>query len=195
MSDKLPLKMRPLVFIDIETTGLDPAEHEMIEFAGVMTTPQGTPIDDVEFKIMPLHPENASPEALKINGYNPKDWQDAVGPGYGIQKILSFCENGVIVGQNPSFDLGFINALIKQQGLKNKMPYHKVDTATLAYTTLVPLGLKSVSLGGICDFLGISNKGAHGAMRDVERCMEAYFKMTRATWFDKWQWKRRNCKS
>lgn len=192
----MKLSQRPLVFIDIETTGLDPTVHEMVEFAAKRISCRGVELDETEFRVKPLHPETAQPEALKLNGYDPEKWQNALDPESALRRIVDFCcgDQAIIVGQNPGFDLGFINAMIKQYGAKDKIPYHKVDTVSLAYTILVPLGLERLSLKNICEFLGISNAGEHGAMRDVERCVEVYYKLTKATWFDKWQWKRKNAK-
>jgi len=191
-----PLPLRPLVFLDTETTGLEPANHEVIEFAAVKMDPQTfSVIDKIEFKIKPLHIETAQPKALEVNGYTPEKWTDAIDPETAAKRISEFCSESVIVGHNVSFDTGFLEVLLKQYKIEKRIDYHKVDTCALAYTQLVHLGLESVSLVNVCKFLGISNEGAHGAAKDVERTIAVYRKLVRATWWNRWCWKRKNRKS
>ena len=63
---------KPLCFIDIETTGLNSAIHEIIEIAIIKICPrEGT--STYTTKIQPENIQHASPEALEINGYSQKD--------------------------------------------------------------------------------------------------------------------------
>jgi DNA polymerase III epsilon subunit-like protein len=106
------------------------------------------------------------------------------------------------VGHNPHFDREFIATKAKRLGLKVHFPYHKIDTVTLGYEHLAPLGLPYLSLskrGGVCDFLGIPVEKAHEALDDVRRTAKVFFMLDKATWFDRLRWRfnwwwRRNLK-
>lgn len=224
--------MRPLVFMDTETTGLDPGEHEMIEFAAVFEGDiwlvdlrngygfRSRPTTaTLELKILPEHPETASPKALEITGYTPEKWaaEGAIPMSEALPRIIEFVERATLantypklrtlhvdepkkwklfwpmpVGQNIPFDLRFLKDAFEKHDLMDKWPfhYHHLDTMTLAYEHLKPLGQHSVGLWAICKTLGISNEGAHTALVDAQRCREAFHKLVRATWWDRLRWKR-----
>lgn len=184
-----PLPDRLFACIDVETSGLDPNTNEILEFAGKLVRPRDfVVIKDLYFKVKPLHIETAHPKALQVNGYTPEKWADAIDPAEAAERIASFCEGAVILGHNPRFDIGFINALLRRYQIEKHIDYHVVDTVTLAIEHLVPLGLDSVSLVNVCKFLGIPNDDAHTAMGDVNRCLQVYQKLARATCWDRWRW-------
>ena len=178
---------KPLVFVDVETTGLDPNIHEIIEIA---ILPLEGPV--WETKIKPEHIEKASPKALEINGYrdHPEDWGSAPLFHEIAPEIATRLKNTMIAGQNTNFDMGFIQSLSKRHDIPLKgVAYSWVDTVTLAYEHLVPLGIPDLKLQSICDFLGIPNEGQHTAAADVYRTREAYLKMLRAGHLKRLWWR------
>ena len=69
------MKGTDLVFIDTETTGLDPSIHELIEIGFVRVKqdwngekPTFEIIEEWDQKIRPEHIKTADPTSLKING-------------------------------------------------------------------------------------------------------------------------------
>lgn len=173
------LMEKPIVVIDTETTGLDPAKHEVIEFAGIKIDPVTLEvIDTLTFKVKPLHIETAQSKALEVNGYTPEAWAEAIDPLDAAQKIAKFCAYTVIVGHNVRFDFGFIHALFDSQGVKARIDYHVVDTVSLAYTKLAKQGLASLTLANVCKFLDIDPEDSvHRAMAGAEKCYEVYKKL------------------
>lgn len=207
---RLELRHKPLRFVDTETTGLDENVHEIIEIA--IIDADGDVLLDT--KIKPEHLDRASPKALEINGYNEEEWKDAplfeeVAPE--IFKLLS--EQCIIAGQNIKFDTGFILASLKRLyrnlGMTQeqvdekirKISYHSVDTATLAYEHLAPLGASSMSLWATEMALGISREKQHRALDDIEATRQVFFKLLRMSWWERnklrlrglWRWVKLVC--
>ncbi len=170
-----PLNERPLAFIDTETTGLDPRVHEVIEVAIVKEWPDGK-LEEWSTKVAPQNLKVATEIALKVNGYNdhPELWEGAPKFDDIAPLVAAKLDDCVLVGHNVSFDLDFLNEALKRAGSPAKLPYHKVDTVTLAYAYLVPKGLKSLSLDNIRRFFGWSHEGAHTALVDAHDARRLY---------------------
>jgi DNA polymerase III epsilon subunit-like protein len=155
--------------IDTETTGLDPNTAVVLEFAAIIMD-DGVEVARYETKIKPTEQElqYAHPKALEVNGYTEEAWENAPTIEQVAPDILALLKGCILVGHNIGFDEGMLKAHFAAYGIKERIPYKKIDTQTLAYEHLTPLGLKSVSLDRIRGFLGWSKKGAHTAMKDVE---------------------------
>ncbi|MET8404492.1 3'-5' exonuclease [Streptomyces sp900116325] len=146
MDTQTPAKApRPLAFIDTETTGLDPDQHQVWEIAVIMRHP-GQPDWESHWQIRPteLHlAQSAEPKALEIGRYHermviPKDYFvgqiDADGRPVGMSHntlaydLTKLLKGAVLVGSNPAFDAAFLRVLL------DSAPWHyrTVDIATMA---------------------------------------------------------------
>lgn len=176
---------KPRAYLDVETTGLDPSVHEIIEF-GVCYS-DGRPGYNLQVK--PLNLDAAHPRALEITGYNDNEWRMAFDPSEAAQRIADALRGYVLVGHNVNFDISFIQALLDRYGINARLGHHKVDTITLAYEHLVPVGLKSVSLKNVCLFIGIKPEGdVHRAMAGAARARRVYQKLVRSGWARRLWW-------
>lgn len=173
-----PMRNRSMAFVDVESTGLDPDVHEVIEYAIVRVNPAGEETLRWATKIKPSNIEAAHPKALEVNGYTEAAWADAPTMQEVGHEIADGLEDCVLVGHNVAFDEAMLKGNLKRAGIDRRIPYHKVDTVTLAYEHLVPEGLESLSLDNIRKFLGWSSEGAHTAMKDVEDAMRLYNQIT-----------------
>lgn len=176
---RTPLKDRPRAYIDTETTGLDPRLHEVIEVAVILERPDGS-LEEWCTKVKPTRLETADAYALRVNGYeaHPELWADAPTFPEIVNLLAAKLNDAILVGHNVGFDLDFLQEGIIRAGSKVKLPYHKVDTVTLAYTDLVPHGLTALSLDTIREFLGWSKDGAHTALVDARDCRRLFRKIT-----------------
>jgi len=194
MSEKVrtPTARKPLAFVDTEFTGFDLELHEVIEVAIIRVDYDGT-ITMWETRIKPQQIENADQEAIEINGYkaNPELWDDAPLFEVVAPKILDLLAGAIIVGHNPKMDQAFLQAGLTRRQFEGKIPYHTIDTVTLAYEHLVPCGLDGLSLSRIREFLGIDKTGQHTAMKDAEDAMYVYKTLVRATWMRRLYWRLR----
>lgn len=168
---------RDLVFLDIESTGLDPDTHEIIEIAACRQANDfSKPACWVDHKTTPLHIDRADAKALEINKYSADVWREKAIPlKNALEDFVMLCEGDVtLVIQNPTFDWGFIRSALKKFNLKPSIDYHIIDVASMVWPYVMRGLIESVSLEKTCDYWDISNAGAHGARRDVERLMSVY---------------------
>lgn len=168
--------MRDLAFIDVETTGLEPDYHEVIEVAAVRLDPRTLDIQvEMDAKVRPDRPERAEREALEQNGYTPEDWTDArplVEVLAQLTPVLSGC---CLAGHNVGFDWAFLRSSYRRvDALQPDVDYHFVDTASLAWPLVAAGLIERPKLEALCNHFGISNEGAHSAPADVRRTIEVY---------------------
>lgn len=172
------MRKHNLAFLDIEATGLNVLEHEIIEIGCVLTTPELEIIEEFELKIKPEHLEIADPVSMKINHYDKTLWTKAV-PLKKAMKILSEkVKDSIMVGQNIAFDSGFLEHAFAKVGIKNSMHYHKLDTISIAWAKFhQDKDFEHFSLREMCLRFGIKNEQAHSALSDARATFELYKKL------------------
>ncbi len=168
-----PLAQRPLAFVDVETTGLDPDVHEIVEIAIVEQHHDGR-LTEWSSKVIPLHIERAHPRALEVNGYNDEDWAGAPTFAEIADEVHERLRGRVMVGHNIHFDLSFIKNELGRCGVSPRIGYHFIDTIGLSFVWLAPQGLPNLRLDTIRERLDLSKVGAHGALKDARDCRVVY---------------------
>lgn len=180
------MKTHNLAFIDVETTGLDPDMHEIIELGVVLVRqvpqegkgPGLEVIEEFEYKIIPERLFNADPESLKINGYTPERWTDAKPIKEVMEDFAKRTQGASFVAHNIVMDAAFINCAFERSGVKNLMHYHKIDTISLAFAKLYhDPKVEKFSLRFLCEYFGIKNENAHTALSDARATFELYQKL------------------
>jgi len=177
----------PIIFIDIETTGLDPDYHEIIEIACIR-------IDNIgqetvyHTKVQPLNIETANPKALEINGYRSKDWRGAPAPAEVAAKLESFLEGCLLVGHNIKFDVAFIYELLNRHAKLIRYDRRLIDTIVLAHEHLSFCGLESLSMDSIRTFMHWSKADSHTALKDCRDVQRLFYRLSRATSLDRAYW-------
>jgi len=172
---------QPLAFIDVETTGTDAGQHEIIELGLVLTRLKDgvlSVVDELDIKIHPNHIENADPVALRINGYNDGDWLFATSLADAMKTFAEKTNGAVFVAHNVTFDAAFIDSAFKQTGVENKMYFQKIDTLSIAFAKLHDQDdMNKLSLRALCEYLGVENKRAHSAFADAYATYEVFKKL------------------
>lgn len=165
-------------FIDIETTGPDVTLHEIIEIGCLVTTPKLEIIEKFEIKIKPERIEDADPVALKINHYNSSDWTSACELESAMKTFSQKVKDCIMIGQNVSFDSGFLEYAFAKNKIKNSMHYHKLDTVSIAWSKLREKpDVTHFSLRELCKYFNIKNERAHSALSDACATFELYKKL------------------
>ena len=172
------MRKHNFAFIDIETTGLDVINHEIIEIGCVLVNRDLEVMEEFELKIKPEHIENADPVSLKINHYNSDDWKNAYTLKDAMNIFAEKTKDCIMVGHNVAFDAGFIERAFRQSGVTNSMHYHKLDTVSMAWAKLhKDSDLIHFSLHELCIRFGIKNEHAHTALPDARATFELYKKL------------------
>jgi DNA polymerase III epsilon subunit-like protein len=174
---KTDFREKPLIFIDLETSGMDLCQHEIIEIACLVVDPKTLRIKKrFERKIMPKHLEKAAPESLKVTGFSEKVWQKEAQP---LKKVLrelnQLAPKGMFAGWNISFDRPFLEKAIREKKMMLNFDYHWLDISMLAYQYSFPgKKLKQLKLTDACEVLGIPRGKKHTAMADIEATLAVY---------------------
>jgi len=171
----IPNQDRNLLFVDSETTGLKPGFNEAIEWAGILTKPDGlTVIDTFEAKVKPRHMDRFDAKARAVNGYNEAEWADAPPAPEVAEKMLQLARGAILVGQNVSFDENFLTAFLAEHEYTPSWHYHKIDTMVLAWPLIKAGKIKGLSLVDLAMWAGVEQKTPHRAMSDVLCVQQVY---------------------
>lgn len=158
--------MNDLIYLDTETTGLDPYLHEVWEIAYA--------INDGPVRVcnVPHSIVTADEEALKMNGYWERgiiEYRDENTFDLILRKNI---KGNTIVGANPAFDVEFLR---KRWGV-TPWHYRKIDVESMAFLLFSydrPKGLADISKD--LRRLGYSIPDPdHSAAKDVEVVREVY---------------------
>lgn len=160
--DKHELDKLPYIILDIETTGLEPTQKEIIEIGAIKT--EGPVAKDVfTTLIKPLSP--IPPEIEHLTGISQQMVEGKPGIKEALQGFLDFTGDSIIVAHNSDFDLGFIkHHLLKE--LKKELP-NKIACTVKVSRAVLP-GLRNYKLHTVAEHLGIPVLNRHRAMGDAE---------------------------
>ena len=132
-----------IAILDVETTGLDPAYHEMIDLGLIYTDLEGNELGRFFTRINPDHPERIGDIARSINGFDTARWDslEAMDEQGAVRDFLAFHENHkgartwVVLAYNAYFDRGFLDAFLQQHGssFRELYTYFVLDLPSMAW--------------------------------------------------------------
>ena len=170
-----------LAHIDVETTGLLPGYHEMIDIGLVMTDLQGNILDSLYLRIQPQHPEHLSLGAYQVNAFDPEKWRSlgALSHLAAVDSIMSFHKRVagdkavLMVAYNSQFDAAFLDHLFRSanQTWREMYHYYILDIPSMAWG----LGLTDLNSAKLMELYNIKDEphvaelhtGITGAMVNV----------------------------
>lgn len=169
------------VVVDVETGGFNAKTDALLEIAAVtlVMDDEGRlhPRETHACHVEPFPGANLERAALEFNRIVPDHpLRLALPEREALKKIFapvrkavkeSGCTRAVLVGHNPSFDLGFINAAVERTQVKRNPfhPFSTFDTATLAGLAYGQTVLsRAVQAAG----LEWDSRDAHSAIYDAE---------------------------
>ncbi|OGY80023.1 MAG: hypothetical protein A3B74_05200 [Candidatus Kerfeldbacteria bacterium RIFCSPHIGHO2_02_FULL_42_14] len=177
------MRNHPLVFFDIETTGIIPEQHEIIELAYVVADQHTLRIlKEKSLQVQVKHLETADPFALSIIQYEKRDWSDAMPLRQALAQFLEDANDGLLIGQNISFDWAFLRRALSSEGLEDTLHYHRLDIMSMAFLVLhdVP-ELKKFSLKELTTYFHVPLNKEHEALSDAHATLAVYKKLREMT--------------
>lgn len=184
--------MKKILWLDTETTGLNPKVHGLREVAFIIEI-DGVEAEKGVFKINPFSYTSKNVEiddyALSISNVTVSELLTYDRSSYCFKEFMNVLTKYVnvndkddvfvIAGYNVSFDVGFIKAWFREMGLsdsyKGLFHYKNLDVFPLVIT-LKHLGLIDTvddKLKTICDYFNIK-LDAHKAISDIEATKKLY---------------------
>lgn len=167
-----------LIITDIETTGLNPIKHEIIEIGAVRIKSDSLiEIADFSVKIKPTNLDVADPESLDLIDFVNIDWTNSKNLLVAIKDFNKFAENGLLAGWNFSFDWSFLSRYFYSNNVAELFDYHRIDLMSIAYD--FSKRIKSIETGGIslrkfAKFFEIDFPETHSALADAKLTAEVY---------------------
>lgn len=148
------------VVLDIETTGLNPKENEIIELSAIKVE---NDIVVEEFSTLVKPTCTISPYITNLTGINQSMTENAPDIKTAIKRFADFCSGSIIMGHNVKFDIGFISTNLHRY---HNLPFSNdyVDTLRLARIYLPSLSNKK--LGTIASYFNFDTRGMHRGLKD-----------------------------
>lgn len=170
--------------IDIETTGLFPAQHDRIVEIGIVHL---TSTGEVEGKYGTLVNPGRDMGAQRIHGITAAMASRAPTFEAIAPRILSLLSGRVPVAHNASFDAGFLDHQLSAVGLQAVPTERWMCTMKIAQSVLPNVGR---SLRDCCTSIGVTARDAHHALADAEvtaQLLQAYMRLVPdKTWWGQW---------
>jgi ribonuclease T len=177
------------VAVDVETGGFNSVTDALLEVAATTFSIDESGIwsmdECLSRHVEPFEGANMDPAALEFTGINPDHpfrKQIAVPEKEALKDIFKMvrkrmkaygCKRAILVGHNPSFDLGFVNAAVERSGIK-RSPFHPFSTFDTATLGGLAYGQTVLSRAVIAAGISWDHEQAHSARYDTEKTAELF---------------------
>lgn len=162
-----------IVVFDVESTGINTTEDEIVQIAAIKINNKGEVIESFQKFLVPNKPvgdsylvHGFSDEFLKKNGED----KNTV-----LKNFLEFIEDTVVIGHNVTFDITILNSELERLNLNKsnfKAYYDTLDIARRFYPNLVNHKLETLSR-----LFNTEIKSSHNAMDDILATKDVFMVM------------------
>jgi len=167
------------VFLDTETTGLDPNQgHRIIEIAAVEINNRQLSENQFHMYVNPERYIDAA--AQEVHGITLEFLKDKSFFKDIAEDFLSFIRGSELIIHNAPFDIGFLNMELGRMGLSNVEDHIEKVTDSLVMARELRPGQRN-NLDALCRAYKVDNskRSQHGALLDAQLLSEVYLNMTR----------------
>ena len=171
--------MRDIVFLDLETTGLNEGLHDIIEIGALRVDARSLEVvSHLNVRVHPTRLDVADPRALQINGFTVDAWQDARSLYEALRLLSPLLSGASLAGHNVAFDRRFLVEGFKRACVPfPNMHYHTIDTISLAWPLYASGEVNSLSLDTVCGHFDIERPSPHRALNDAKASLEVARRM------------------
>ena len=168
--ESLATKQKAMVFLDLETTGLDPLNDQIIEI-GAIKIEQG---QTVEFHCLVQTDHTVSPAVTELTGISQEMLRAGTPLSDSIHALRDFIDGVTLIGYNISFDIRFINAAFSK---------FNIDRIQNTVIDLISICKKKNSFQANYKFetslkeYQITNTVPHRALEDARLMHQLYMKL------------------
>ena len=176
LGDRLALLIgHRVVAVDTETTGLNPADHALVEVATVEVRDGviGEACDRWDSLLQPGRPIPA--DAAAVHGITDALVADAPLPAAVAVELRRRCADLPLVFHNASFDVPFLMGLLRRAG---QPPLFNPIIDTLGLARALP-GTGSHSLGALAVRFGLPREPRHRALGDALTTARVFLELAR----------------
>jgi len=171
---------KKIAFVDLETSGLSPNRHEILEIGVIVYDVEKNTLREFEAKIKPTNIEAADPKALELNGYNEKEWKHAISLRDALAQLAEACEGASFLAYNVTFDWSFMEEAYRKTNMADPFHYHRICVMSMAWFKIPKAKVNGYSLKTVCAYLGIEPEPKmHRALNGARKAMEVYMKLTK----------------
>ena len=185
-------RMKYLLAVDLETTGLRPGYHEITQIAAIMLDSKLDELGAFETLVRIDNPERGLENNFNVfeyTGLKLEDIQRGMPKRDALRALETFARSKIggtdlrqilMFGQNPTFDKGFLDAAFEQQGWKFPFDFHVVALESIyVHHHLLRTGElpADIALKDICKVAGVENKQKHNAMSDIRATVDALHRL------------------
>lgn len=163
----------PLVFLDVETTGLYPSKHEIIEVSAIKFDTGMVPVSCFTTFCKPRNP--IPPEITDINHITNEMVADAPAFNEIAPALTEFIKGCNVAGHNLDFDLRFIFA----HGAELPEGKRFYDTLDLAQLTIQKSEIDNYKLQTLCFWYGIWPSKAHSSLCDCYATSKVFIELVK----------------
>jgi DNA polymerase-3 subunit epsilon len=173
---------KKVLYFDVETTGLDPVKHDIIQIAGLIEI-NGEVKEEFEFKVRPLgKEEDISQEALDIHGYTLDVIREFPEARETYNKLTALfgkhidkynkMDKFTPAGYNAEFDMNFLKEFFNKNNdvyFGSWVNWKKVDPLPILYFLDYAgrIKLENYKLATVAAHFGIE-LNAHDALSDIK---------------------------
>ncbi len=168
------------VVFDTETTGLNPAQDEILSI-GAVKVRENKIITSQTFEVYLKPSKEISSKSIQIHKIRPCDLEHAKDAEEAIREFLYFIGPSPLVGYYLEFDVAMINKYIKPM-LGITLPNEMIEVSEIYFEktiTLIPQGNIDLRFDTILHKCNIPQMGAHNAVNDAIMTAMIYLKLTK----------------
>ena len=157
-----PLISLDAVVIDTETTGLDPAEARIVEFAAIRIL--GGRLSDEMFRSLVSPGVSIPAAATAIHHIDDAKVAGAPSFSQAWPELINFIGGAVVIGHTIGFDLAVLERECKRAGVVFRQP-RALDTRILA--EIIEPTLAEYTIESLASWLGVQPTARHSAKGDA----------------------------